>query len=64
MYTRLSERLGLADHLAVLNVMLQKIVVNLKAFAACEDVITHTLALFQVRRISFGGAPNYYLLDG
>lgn len=48
-YTRLSERLGVTDHLTVLNIMLQKIVVNLKAFASCEDVISHTLALFQAR---------------
>jgi len=48
-YTRLSERLGVTDHLTVLNIMLQKIVVNLKAFACCEDVISHTLALFQAR---------------
>lgn len=47
-YTRLSERLGVADHVAVLNIMLQKIAVNLKAFASCEDVISHTLNLFQV----------------
>lgn len=46
-YTRLSERLGVTDHVTVLNIMLQKIAVNLKAFASCEDVISHTLALFQ-----------------
>ena len=38
----------MTDHLTVLNIMLQKIAVNLKAFSACEDVISHTLALFQV----------------
>lgn len=48
MYTRLSERLRVTDHVAVLNIMLQKIAVNLKVFASCEDVISHTLTLFQV----------------
>lgn len=47
-YTRLSERLGLSDHLLVLNVMLAKIATNLKVYGACDDVITPTLALFQV----------------
>ncbi len=56
--TRLGERLGVKDHLAVLNVMVQKIAVNLKAFAACEEVITHTLALFQVR-----WTPKHRLID-
>jgi hypothetical protein len=46
-YPRLSERLGVKDHVMVLNIMLQKIAVNLKAFASCEDVISHTLNLFQ-----------------
>jgi hypothetical protein len=48
-YTRLSERLGLSDHLLVLNVMLAKIATNLKVYGACDDVVTPTLALFQVR---------------
>lgn len=47
-YTRLNERLGLNDHLLVLNVMLSKIATNLKVYGACDDVITATLALFQV----------------
>ena len=48
-YTRLSERLGLADHLMVLNVMLGKIATNLKIYGSCDDVITLTLNLFQAR---------------
>ncbi len=48
-YTRLNERLGLADHLLVLNVMLTKIGTNLKVFGSCEDVIEQTLTLFQAR---------------
>lgn len=49
MYTRLNERLGLSDHLMVLNVMLAKIATNLKAFGSCQDVVEQTLNLFQVR---------------
>ena len=49
MYTRLNERLGLADHLLVLNVMLTKIGTNLKVFGSCEDVVEQTLTLFQAR---------------
>lgn len=49
MYTRLTERLGLSDHLLVLNVMLSKIATNLKVYGACDDVVTATLALFQVQ---------------
>ena len=49
MYTRLSERLGLNDHLMVLNVVLAKIATNLKTFSSCDDVVSLTLALFQVR---------------
>ena len=48
-YTRLNERLGLADHLLVLNVMLTKIGTNLKVFGSCEDVVEQTLTLFQAR---------------
>lgn len=51
-YTRLNERLGLSDHLMVLNVMLAKIATNLKAFGSCEEVVEQTLNLFQAR----GGA--------
>lgn len=47
-YTRLSERLGLSDHLLVMNVMLSKIATNLKVHGSCDEVITLTLNLFQV----------------
>ncbi len=47
-YVRLSERLGLSDHLLVLNVMLSKIATNLKVYGSCDEVITLTLGLFQV----------------
>lgn len=62
MYTRLTERLGLSDHLLVLNVMLSKIATNLKVYGACDDVVTATLALFQVQHLpAMGhGACDYY----
>lgn len=48
MYARLGEKIGIDTHLVVLNIMVQKIAINLKQFSNCEDVVTHTLALFQV----------------
>jgi hypothetical protein len=56
--TRLNERLGLSDHLMVLNVMLAKIATNLKAFGTCEDCVEQTLNLFQVRWIGGYIAPK------
>ncbi|KAM3330152.1 hypothetical protein ACQJBY_026878 [Aegilops geniculata] len=47
LYARLSELLGLTDHLVLLNVIVGKIATNLKCYAECEDVIDHTLSLFQ-----------------
>jgi hypothetical protein len=49
-YTRLSERMGLSDHLMVLNFTVSKIATNLKCFAECEEVVEMTLNLFQVHR--------------
>lgn len=46
LYSRLSELLGLQDHLMVLNVIVGKIATNLKCYTQSEDVIEHTLALF------------------
>uniref|UniRef100_A0A0D9ZAK8 Importin N-terminal domain-containing protein n=1 Tax=Oryza glumipatula TaxID=40148 RepID=A0A0D9ZAK8_9ORYZ len=46
LYARLSELLGLNDHLVLLNVIVGKIATNLKCYAECEDVIDHTLSLF------------------
>ena len=45
-YVRLSEKLGLRDHLTVLTVILSKIGTNLKVFGAADDVIQDTLTLF------------------
>ncbi|XP_020528285.1 exportin-7 isoform X3 [Amborella trichopoda] len=46
LYARLSELLGLHDHLVLLNVIVGKIATNLKCYTECEEVIEHTLTLF------------------
>ncbi|XP_044512418.1 exportin-7-like isoform X3 [Mangifera indica] len=46
LYARLSELLGLHDHLLLLNVIVGKIATNLKCYAESEEVIDHTLSLF------------------
>lgn len=46
-YNQLAEHLGLADHLAVLNIMLAKIATNLKVYGSSEDLVHLTLSLFQ-----------------
>lgn len=53
-YGKLAEKLGLSDHLTVLNVMLGKIATNLKVYGSCDDVIESTLTLFQVSLPSNG----------
>ncbi|CBI40647.3 hypothetical protein AAG906_015204 [Vitis piasezkii] len=46
LYARLSELLGLHDHLLLLNVIVSKIATNLKCYTVSEEVIDHTLSLF------------------
>ncbi|KAH7547675.1 hypothetical protein JRO89_XS14G0001200 [Xanthoceras sorbifolium] len=46
LYARLSELLGLNDHLLLLNVIVGKIATNLKCYTESEEVIDHTLSLF------------------
>ncbi|XP_024018068.1 exportin-7 isoform X3 [Morus notabilis] len=46
LYARLSELLGLHDHLLMLNVIVGKIATNLKCYTESEEVIDHTLSLF------------------
>jgi len=46
-YKSLAERLGLHDHLMVLNLMVSKIATNLKCFKSCTEVVESTLSLFQ-----------------
>ncbi|BBN20485.1 exportin-7 [Marchantia polymorpha subsp. ruderalis] len=47
LYARLTELLGLQDHLMVLNVIVGKISVNLKCYTKSEKLIEQTLNLFQ-----------------
>ncbi|XP_025666337.2 uncharacterized protein [Arachis hypogaea] len=46
LYARLSELLGLHDHLLMLNVIIGKIATNLKCYTESEEVIDQTLSLF------------------
>ncbi|KAF6163853.1 hypothetical protein GIB67_024708 [Kingdonia uniflora] len=46
LYARLSDLLGLHDHLLLLNVIVGKIATNLKCYTESEEVIDHTLGLF------------------
>ncbi|XP_031377633.1 exportin-7 isoform X1 [Punica granatum] len=46
LYARLSDLLGLHDHLVLLNVIVGKIATNLKCYTQSEEVIDHTLSLF------------------
>ncbi|XP_021628258.1 exportin-7 isoform X4 [Manihot esculenta] len=46
LYARLSELLGLHDHLLLLSVIVGKIATNLKCYTESEEVIDHTLSLF------------------
>ncbi|XP_028775804.1 exportin-7-B-like [Neltuma alba] len=46
LYARLSELLGLHDHLLLLNVIVGKIATNLKSYKECKEVVDHTLSLF------------------
>ncbi|KAL5067134.1 hypothetical protein RYX36_018021 [Vicia faba] len=46
LYTRLSELLGLHDHLLLINVIVGKITTNLKYYTKCKELIDHTLTLF------------------
>ena len=47
-YKTLKDTVGIEDHLGALNLMVTKIATNLKSFAGCEEVVEHTLNLFQV----------------
>lgn len=46
LYGRLSELLGLQDHLQALNLIVGKIATNLRCYTESEEVIDHTLSLF------------------
>ncbi|KAL8162040.1 hypothetical protein V2J09_013529 [Rumex salicifolius] len=46
LYARLSDLLGIGDHLILLNIIVTKIATNLKVYTECEEVIDRTLSLF------------------
>ncbi|XP_022864034.1 exportin-7 isoform X2 [Olea europaea var. sylvestris] len=46
LYARLSDLLGLHDHLLLLDFIVRKIATNLKCYIESEEVIDHTLSLF------------------
>lgn len=50
-YSKLKQQLGLADHQAVLTLMLQKVATNLKVYGQSEHLVHLTLGLFQVSRV-------------
>lgn len=62
-YARLRDRIGVENHLAVLNLLVQKIAVNLKQFSDCEDVVSHTLTLFQDLATGFMSGKLLLKLD-
>ncbi|EPS69108.1 hypothetical protein M569_05657, partial [Genlisea aurea] len=46
LYARLSELIGLNDHLLLLDFFVRKIATNLKCYTECEEVVDQTLSLF------------------
>lgn len=54
-YTKLSERLGLEDHLGVLHVMLTDVAKCLRVYGDSEEVVHLALGLFQVQGASKRG---------
>lgn len=61
MYVRLSELLGLHDHLLVLNVMIRKIATNLKCCTESEEVLGQTLRLFLEMASGFVPLPLKFI---
>ena len=52
-YVQLSERMGLHDHLMVMNLTVTKITMNLKSFAQCHKVVESSLNLLQDLAVGF-----------
>jgi len=61
-YSKLGERTGLGDHLAVLSQMLTKLATNLRAYGRSEQLVHLTLQLFQVQGV--GGAEGWWRWRG
>ena len=62
-YTQLSERMGLHDHLMVMNVTVTKITSNLKSFAQCHKVVEASLTLLQDLAVGFMSGKLLLRLD-
>jgi len=62
-YVQLSERMGLHDHLMVMNLTVTKITMNLKCFAQCEKVVEASLNLLQDLAVGFMSGKLLLRLD-
>ena len=62
-YVQLSERMGLHDHLMVMNLTVTKITVNLKSFAQCHKVVEASLTLLQDLAVGFMSGKLLLRLD-
>ena len=62
-YVQLSERMGLHDHLMVMNLTVTKITKNLKSFAQCHKVVEASLTLLQDLAVGFMSGKLLLRLD-
>ena len=62
-YVQLSERMGLHDHLMVMNLTVTKITMNLKSFAQCSKVVESSLNLLQDLAVGFMSGKLLLRLD-
>lgn len=62
-YNQLSERMGLHDHLMVMNLTVTKITKNLKCFAQCDKVVEASLNLLQDLAVGFMSGKLLLRLD-
>ena len=62
-YVQLSERMGLHDHLMVMNLTVTKITMNLKSFAQCSKVVEASLNLLQDLAVGFMSGKLLLRLD-
>jgi exportin-7 len=62
-YVQLSERMGLHDHLMVMNLTVTKITKNLKCFAQCDKVVEASLTLLQDLAVGFMSGKLLLRLD-
>ena len=62
-YVQLSERMGLHDHLMVMNLTVTKITKNLKSFAQCHRVVDASLTLLQDLAVGFMSGKLLLRLD-